>query len=422
MASRHSDMNLLARLKRLPDQLGGGSPFAGSLRVDRLPLIQTALVVMRHFRTPLRILDFVFRDDRDLKYLEVPGFRPILFIREPELIRAIAVETANNGAFDRDTLPTQGIGRVVGTENLLYAQGGQWRRQKGAAARPFGSTTVHTAEVFQDLEQAIKRAVEPRIEEIAERVRRSPTNSVQMRLEPDIRAVMLIVLVNVLFGAAVPHHELRTKYLPAIENVIAYILLDTVGNILKLPIFRLPSLTSSHARLKQDRETFEELVERVMRTRAEGAGFWPLLTAAGTEEAVRSNVRVFLAGALEATASYISWTLGNLARHPNAQEMAYQEALAHPEMTPEAREQAVYLQKIFAESLRLNNALYFLPRVAIRNTTVSTQRGTLSIPAETHIVLATYHTNRSEKHWARRQRAIPRRRSSRNDGMWRTWR
>ena len=41
---------------------------------------------------------------------------------------------------------------------------------------------------------------------------------------------------------------------------------------------------------------------------------------------MRSNVRVFLAGALEATASYISWTLGNLARHPNAQEMAYQEA------------------------------------------------------------------------------------------------
>ena len=91
-------------------------------------------------------------------------------------------------------------------------------------------------------------------------------------------------------------------------------------------------------------------------------------------------------------------------------------------MTPKAREQAVYLQKIFAESLRLNNALYFLPRVAIRNTTVSTQRGTLSIPAETHIVLATYHTNRSEKHWGAATTGYPRRRSSRNDGMWRTWR
>jgi cytochrome P450 len=136
-----------------------------------------------------------------------------------------------------------------------------------------------------------------------------------------------------------------------------------------------------------------------MRTRAEGVGFWPLLSAAGTEEAVRSNVRVFLAGALEATASYISWTLSNLARHPDAQERAYQEALANPEMTPEARDQAVYLQKVFAESLRLNNALYFLPRVAIRDTTVSTLRGTLSIPAQTHIVLATYHANRCEKHW-----------------------
>src|SRR5262249_54562467 len=42
------------------------------------------------------------------------------------------------------------------------------------------------------------------------------------------QAVMLNVLVNVLFGAAVSHDELRDKYLPAIENVIAYILADTV--------------------------------------------------------------------------------------------------------------------------------------------------------------------------------------------------
>ncbi|HJZ59661.1 MAG TPA: cytochrome P450 [Gemmataceae bacterium] len=151
--------------------------------------------------------------------------------------------------------------------------------------------------------------------------------------------------------------------------------------------------------MKRDRRVFEELVDRVIRTREEGAGFWPLLSAAGTEQAVRSNVRVFLAGALEATASYISWTLSNLARDPLAQERAYQEALTHAELTSEARERAVYLQKVLAETLRLNNALYFLPRVALRDTTISTARGTLRIPAETHLVLATYHANRCERHW-----------------------
>jgi cytochrome P450 len=392
-------MRLLARLRRLPGQLDGRSPFGGTIRVERLPLISTALVTMRHYRKPLRILDHVFRDDHDLKYLDVPGFPPILFVRDPELIRTIAVETANDGAFDRDTLPTQGIGRVVGKENLLYSQGAVWRKHKGAVARPFGTTAVQKEEVFKDLELAIKRAVEPEIEEVAERVRRSPNNTCRMKLEPNIKALMLNVLVNVLFGAAVPHDELRRKYLPAIENVIAYIMVDTVANVFRLPVFRLPALTWRHARLKRDRQVFEELVDRVIATRVDGAGFWPLLTAAGTEEAVRSNVRVFLAGALEATASYISWTLGNLARHPDAQERAYQEALAHPQMTPEAREKGAYLQKVLAESLRLNNSLYFLPRVAMRDTTMTTSHGTLAIPAETHIVLATYHTNRADKHW-----------------------
>jgi cytochrome P450 len=410
-------MRLLQRLKRLPGQLVGRNPFAGTLPVQQLPLASMGLVTIRNFRTPLRILDFVFRDDDDLKYLDVPGFPLMLFVRNPELIRTITVETALDGAFDRDTLPTQGIGRVVGKENLLYSQGEVWRKHKGAVVRPLGTVAVRTAEVFHDLERTIRKAVEPQLEDLVERVRRSPTNSSQkgdwtpqshgssplfatrMQLEPDIQAVMLNVLVNVLFGAAIPHDELRARYLPAIRNVIAYIMLDTVANPFGVPIFRLPALTWQHARLKRDWRTFEELVDRVMRTRAAGAGFWPLLTAAGTEKAIRSNVRVFLAGALEATASYISWTLSNLARDPVAQERAYRETQTFAEITPEAREGAVYLQQVLAETLRLNNSLYFLPRVALRDTTVTTSQGTLTIPADTHIALATYHANRCEKYW-----------------------
>ncbi len=325
-------MGLLTRLKRLPYQLLGESPFRGTYPARRLSIVATALVTARHFRTPLRILDHVFRDGEAVKYLDVPGLPPILFIRDPEIIRTITVETANHGAFDRDTLPTQGIARVVGGLNLLFAQGEVWRKHRAAAARPFGMGAVQTPEVFHGMEKLIKKAVEPQIEVIAERVRRSGTNRCRMQLEPHIKALMLTVLVNVLFGSPIPHDELQTRYLPAIENVISYILLDTVTNQLRLPTFRLPTITAGHARLKEDRQVFEELVERVIRTRSEGAGFWPLLTVGGPEEAVRSNVRVFLAGALEATASYLSWTLGNLARHPEVQAKAHREAAALTEL------------------------------------------------------------------------------------------
>lgn len=367
----------------------------------RLDFLPTAFCALRNFRTPLRILDRVFFDDVDLKYLDVPGFPPILFVRDPDLIRRIAVETANGGDFDRDTLPTQGIGRVVGKQNLLYAQGEIWQRHKAAAVRPLGTRAVQTPEVFHNLERNIKRVVEPHLIALANRVRQSPTGLCRMRLEPDIQRVMLALIVNVLFGAGVLEEELETRYLPAISRVIRYILVDTVANQFGIRPFDLPAFTPGLARLQRDRATFEELVDRAIRTRDSGSGFWPLLTAAGPEEAVRSNVRVFLAGALEATSSYISWALVHLARNSAAQSEARAEALGHAELSPEARENAIYLKQVLNESLRLNNALYFLPRVALRDTTVSSPRGTLAIPANTHLVLATYHANRCERFWGK---------------------
>lgn len=395
------------RWRRLPGQLRGSHPFGGTLPVHRLPLWSTGIATARHFRTPLAILDRVFSGPDDLYYLDVPGFAPILFLREPTLIREICLATANDGDFDRDTLPTQGIGRVVGTENLLYAQGEVWQRHKGAAVRPLGTRAVQTEAVFHDLEATIKRAVHPQLEELAARVRRLPGTWSRMQLEPDIQAVMLNVLVNVLFGAEIGHDELRERYLPALGRVINYILLDTVLNQFQLPILSLPPLTKGQARVQEARRVFEDLVARVLAKRDDGAGFWPLLTAVGTPEAIKSNLRVFLAGALEATSSYLSWALSNLARHPACQRLAYQEALAHPEMTPEAREQSPYLQQVLAETLRLNSALYFLPRVAIRETTVANSQGELRIPAATHVMLATYHANRCEKYWGRAATGFP---------------
>jgi cytochrome P450 len=357
------------------------------------------LATARSFRTPLAILDRAFAADRDLCYLDVPAFPPILFVRDPVLIREICVETANKGDFDRDTLPTQGIGRVVGQENLLYAQGETWQRHKGAAVRPLGTRAVQTEAVFHDLEATIKRALHPQIEELADRVHRSPESWVRMKLEPDIQAVMLNILVNVLFGAEIDHNELRQRYLPAITRVINYILLDTVLNQLRLPILSMPAVSPAHARVKEARRIFEDLVERVLARRDDGAGFWPLLTAVGTPDAIKSNLRVFLAGALEATSSYVAWTLSNLARHPECQEKAYLEALSHPEMTPEAREASIYMKQVLSETLRLNASLFFLPRIALRPTTVTNAAGNLEIPAGTHLMLATYHTNRCERYW-----------------------
>ena len=44
-----------------------------------------------------------------------------------------------------------------------------------------------------------------------------------------------------------------------------------------------------------------------------------------SDESIRSNVKVFLAGALEATTSYATWAISHLARNSEAQEQVFRE-------------------------------------------------------------------------------------------------
>ena len=89
------------RIGRLPRQVLRISPFAGSIRPTRVPLISFASgrpsLPFPHpwnYDEPLRILETFFWNadaeqgpGRHNRYLEVPGFDPILVTRDPRIIR-----------------------------------------------------------------------------------------------------------------------------------------------------------------------------------------------------------------------------------------------------------------------------------------------------------------------------------------------
>jgi len=115
---------------------------------------------------------------------------------------------------------------------------------------------------------------------------------------------------------------------------------------------------------------------------------------------LRSNLKVFLAGALEATTSYATWAIAHLARHEAAQERVYGEVRDIGDYSPDALESAQYFGRVLDETLRLTPSLYFLPRRATADTRVETADGrTLLIPRDTHILLDVWHANRNEEHW-----------------------
>jgi len=109
---------------------------------------------------------------------------------------------------------------------------------------------------------------------------------------------------------------------------------------------------------------------------------------------------VFLAGALEATTSFASWALSHLSRSPDVQDRVYEEVKTIEVYDPDNLAQAVTLNRVLEETLRLTPSLYFLPRWTTVDTWIETADGRkMFIPQRTHVVLDVWHANRCEDFW-----------------------
>ena len=405
----------LRRIMRLHEQLFGMNPFDGDSRPTRVPLFKPGSgrpsLPFPHpwnYDQPIRILETYFwgADDeqgpgKHNRYFEFPGFPPVLVTRDPGFIRAILTETGDGvGQFDRDTLPSTGIARATGKDTLLFSNGPVWRHQRKLAASPFGKTTLFQPEMFQEFAATFRETVHQRLDVLRNHLESSGQNSVQVALEPEIKAVMLELLTNNFFGTEISYEQIRNQYVPALDCVINHIVRDTVMNRVGLPITCMPRLTDRIRHIRASYECFEELTSLVLATRRDGRGQWKQFKSEAPDEALRSNIKVFLAGALEATTSYATWAISHLARNLSAQEKVFAEVKDIDDYTPDNLDQAKYFGHALDETLRLTPSLYFLPRRATADTWVQTADGRrLMIPRGTHVLLDVWHTNRHEDYW-----------------------
>ena len=421
------------RLVRLPRQLLCISPFSGDIKPSRVSILAPGANRPSqpfphpwNFNQPLAILQTYFWQveqqtirgepvDAHHRYLEFAGFGPVLVVRSAHTIRAILTNTGDQpNQFERDQLPSQGIARATGSDTLLYANGKAWWHQKKIAMPPFGRTSLFQPEQFHEFEITFRNTVRQRLGALEALLSQQATDndgpndrqdqSIEIALEPEIKAVMLEMLVNNFFGAEVSYDQIRYHYVPALDEVIAHIVRDTVTNKLGLPLWAMSAISSRHAKVRAAQAIFEELTDRVlsMRHQGSGKGLWEHFKSDAPDETLRSNIRVFLAGALEATTSYASWAISHLARNEQAQEKLYQEVCHIDAYSPQALKAATYLTSVMDETLRLTPSLYFLPRRTRENMHVEASDGrTLNIPRDTHILLDVWHANRREDHWGK---------------------
>ncbi len=403
------------RICSLPRQLLGINPFDGDSKPVRVPLFKPGAgrrcLPFPHpwnYERPVEILDTFYWGSeqnegpgRHNRYIEVPWFAPVLVSRDPGIIRAITSETGEkDGQFERDSLASTGIARATGSDTLLFANGPFWKRQRRVAASPFGKTKLFQPEVFGEFAQTFRYTVSQRLDAFRKHLETHGQDHAVVKVEPEIKAVMLEMLVTNFFGAEIPYEKIRLRYVPSLERVIDHIVRDTVVSKFGFFAELLPAVTPKDPEINEQNARFDELTDLVLEGRKAGTGLWKHFKSDAPDEALRSNIKVFLAGALEATTSYASWAISHLARHPEAQERVFQEVKDIEVYTPMDLERAKFLGHVLDETLRLTPSLYFLPRRATADTWVETADGRkLFIPNRTHILLDIWHANRHEDHW-----------------------
>jgi cytochrome P450 len=414
MPKNNATLPGFALVKRLPRQLLGINPFGGDCLPSRVPLLfqsgrRTLPFPHRwNYERPIDILEGYFhRADEETgpgrhnRYLDMPGLPPVLVTRDPAIIRAILTATGEGqDQFERDTLPSSGIARATGADTLLFGNGTMWRRQRKASASPFGKTALFQVDVFFEFQETFRTTVLGRLKTLRQHLIETGSSRITIAVEPEIKALMLEMLVQCFFGTSIAYDELRDVYVPALERIIDFIVRDTVTNRLGLPRGLLAKVNRRYAQACEDFRRFDELTDRVLAARVIGRGLWKKFQSDVPDAALRSNIKVFLAGALEATTSYATWAISHLARRDDWQEKVFGEVETMAEYSPEQLGTARHLNAVLEETLRLTPSLYFLPRKATSTMTVETADGrTMVIPANTHILLDVWHANRHEDHW-----------------------
>jgi cytochrome P450 len=403
-------MSVQTWTKRILQQIKGVNPFGGDCVPSRVSLFglgrpTVPVPLPWNYKEPIRIFEaFYSGADKETgwgkhnRYLYAAGLPPVLVTRDPGIIKAIQADTGDKpGQFDRDTSPTAGIARATGEDSLLYANGSIWRRQKSMVAKPFSRSNLFQPQKFHGFEQTFRKTVVKRLEVLRSVQKASGEGSTRVELDLEIKVVMLEMLVNNFFGGKVSYDQLRDRFVPALVYMIDHMVRDTVAPRAQ-SIAR--KLSGGEKILQKHKADFEELTDIALSGRTQGLGLWNEFHSEASDEALRSNIRVFLAGAMEATTSFASWAISHLSHNTKWQAKVYDEVKEMNVYDPDDFTKAPNLNRVLEETLRLTPARYFFPRRATVDTWVETSdHRKMMIPKGTHIRLDVWHSNRCEQFW-----------------------
>lgn len=339
-------------------------------------------------RDPLAYLMKSWQGYGDIVQFPIPR-PPSYLVNEPAAVRRVLVDNARS--YGKGTIQYRALSLVTG-EGLLTADGTTWRRQRRLIQPAFHHHAL----------QGLVRHVDEAADAMLARWLELESGAV-IDVDADVMEAALDVVGRALFTSDLSGQaqELTQATLQGLEVVVAR------ARVPISPPAWMP--TPANRRLKAANGRLDRAVHGMVRDRtARGVGESDMLDllmamrdedGSGLDESeIRDQMVTFIVAGHETVASALTWALGLLAHHPQAQDRLQQEAasVADRPVSLDDLQLLPWARAVVDETLRLYPPAWLITRKALDGDELDGCR----IPPGSLLILSPWLLHRHPAVWA----------------------
>lgn len=365
---------------------GGNCPYLqGPARVGSFEFART---VATHLDNPHQVVQELHRRHGDSLQVRLPGQAPMLFDSRPDVMHQALAGTRGKkgeGVWEKSPRLAHGFSYLFGEQNVFSGTGAEWRRSREILEPVMRGSAIHTEEVLDHVCDVFDRHLEG-----------VPEGVLDLR-DLTQRAAMDSAF-QVLFGAHLSRPELD-ETLAAFGTVRRFLAAETLNPTpLSLGKLGAPGLDQAQRCLAARADTMIADRRASGEQRQDALGALLAADPPLTEERLQHEVLTLMLAGHETTASFLSWSLLELAHHPEEQKQVQESLDALDGQRPDLKQyqqQTAEVKLVMMESMRLHSPAYVMARVAEEDTWLADT----FVPQGTTLVMSPLESHQNRQAW-----------------------
>lgn len=377
-------------------------PFRLLQESPRVSTASFALGLAKHMSNPVEFFGEFHAEHGDHFQVNLPTGQRFLFDHRPETVREALKVTDHPrqaNTWHKPEMQGHGLAFLMGMDNAFLARGSEWRKTHEVMQPTLNAASMHSDDVVAGVGRTFQRHIDRWKEQARD-------GEVELDLRQEMQLATLDVAFQTVLGTELPEARLRDCQ-KAFATVMKWLPKET-ANPTDFSLSRLPG----NSPLREAYATLTSIADSAIEARQAGSGpdaLGALLQATDPDtgkpfsrERVRNEVLMLMLAGHETTATLLSWSFAELARHP--QQWRQLQGQVDGQLGgrfPGFKELKgiTAADQVTQETLRLYSPAYFLVREASEDTTLGPAEATLPVKQGTQLVMSTFHMHRDPENW-----------------------